>query len=184
MARLPNHTNRDGTPEELRDAFDRVAELRNGAVSGPYGVLLHSPELAVRGAQLSNYVRWQSDLTPEQREIAVLATAREFDAAVMWAGHVRLGREAGVREELIDAVAERRDEALTEEEGEIVRFVRDLFGRNRVPDGAFEALRARLGEQGIVDLVGLVGYYAFVGTALNAFAIEPPEGAPRLPSSG
>lgn len=182
MSRLPNHTERDQTPEHLHEAFDRVAELRNGSVSGPYGVLLHSPELAVRGAQLSNYVRWQSALTPVQREIAVMATAREFDAAVMWAGHVRLGREAGVREELIKVIAERRDlSELLEEEAEIVCFVREIFNENHVSDEAFNALLMRFGEQGVVDLVGLVGYYAFVGTVLNTFEIEPPEGVPHLP---
>ena len=138
MSRLPNHTDRETTPPELHAAFDRVAELRNGAVSGPYGVLLHSPELAVRGAQLSNYVRWQSDLTPAQREIAILTTARAFDAAVMWAGHVRLGREAGVREEVIETIAERGDaSALETEEAEIILFVRELFADNRISEAAF-----------------------------------------------
>ena len=184
MSRLPNHTDRETTPPELHAAFDRVAELRNGAVSGPYGVLLHSPELAVRGAQLSNYVRWQSDLTPAQREIAILTTARAFDAAVMWAGHVRLGREAGVREEVIETTAERGDaSALETEEAEIILFVRELFADNRISEAAFAALHARLGERGIVDLVGLVGYYGFVGTVLNSFEIEPPPDAARLLSS-
>ena len=92
MTRLPNLVDRESVPKELLEAFDRVAELRNGTVSGPYGVLLHSPEVAVRGAALSSYVRFQSALTPSQREIAILVVARELDAAVMWAGHERLGR--------------------------------------------------------------------------------------------
>ena len=182
MSRLPNMTERESVPAALRDAFDEVAGQRGGAVSGPYGVLLHSPELAVRGSALSNYVRFNSDLTPAQREIAIMTVARHFDAAVMWAGHVRLGREAGVRDEVIDAIAHRRDPAgLAAEEAEIVRYVRELFEQNRVADSTYAALHARLGDRGIVDLTGLVGYYAFVGTALNAFEIEAPEGAPRLP---
>lgn len=182
MPRLPNLTDRASLPESLHEAYDQVAGSRQGAVSGPYGVLLHSPELAVRGSALSNYLRWNSDLTPAQREIAVLETARHFDAAVMWAGHLRLAREAGVRDEVAAVVAHRRDLAsLTVEEREIVQYVRELLGGNRVSAPTFEALRTRLGDRGIVDLTGLVGYYAFVGVTLNAFEVEPPAGAVRLP---
>jgi len=174
MARLPNMTNRDEVPAELREAYDRVAELRGGSVSGPYGVLLHSPEAAIRGAALSNYLRWNSAPSAVQRETAILALARHLDARVMWAGHVRIGREAGVREGLIEAIETGVDASeLPAEEGEIVRYVRELFETNRVSDATFDALHARLGDQGIVDLTALLGYYAFVGATLNAFEIEP-----------
>lgn len=182
MPRLPNLTERDDVPAELLDAYDEVTELRNGAVSGPYGVLLHSPQVALRGAALSSYVRFQSALEPHQREIAIMTVARHLDAAVMWAGHIRLGRQAGVREEVIDAIAQHRDlNALTVEEAEIVRYVRELFETNRIAGETFAALHDRLGDRGIVDLTALVGYYGFVGAVLNAFEIEAPEGAPHLP---
>lgn len=184
MPRLSNMTDRAAVPEALHDAYDQVAGDRHGTVSGPYGVLLHSPELAVRGAALSNYLRWNSDLTAAQREIAILAAARHFDAAVMWAGHTRLGREAGVREAAIDLIARGGDPAeLAGEEAEIVRYVRELLDTNRVTDATFRALHRRLGDRGIVDLTGLVGYYAFVAVTLNAFEIEPPAGADRLPAA-
>ncbi len=184
MARLPNLTDRAQVPEALRDAYDQVAALRGGAVSGPYGVLLHSPEVAIRAASLSNFVRWHSDLTPVQREIAVLTTARALNAAVMWAGHVRLGREAGVREDVITAIGQARDPgALQDEEAEIIRYVEQLVRGHRIDEDIFAALHARLGDVGIVDLSGLVGYYTFVGTVLNAFEIEPADGA-LLPEIG
>lgn len=182
MPRLPNLTNRDDVPEELLEAFDAIAGNRQGSVSGPYGVLLHSPELAIRGAALSNYLRWNSVLTPVQLETAVITTARHLRAHVMWSAHVRLGRQAGVREAVIDSVKALDDMAgLTDEEAEIVRFVRELLEDHRVSDGTFAALHSRLGDQGIVDLTGLVGYYQFVGSTLNAFEIVPGEGAEPLP---
>ena len=182
MPRLPNLTNRADVPEELLGAYDRVAEQRNGTVSGPYGVLLHSEEVAVRGATLGSYVRFQSALTPAQREVAILTAARELNAAVMWAGHVQLARDAGVSARTIETIANRHDPATaSEEEAEIIRYVRELHREHRISDETFEALHARLGDKGIVDLTGLVGYYGFVGAVLNAFEVEAPEGAPRLP---
>ena len=182
MPRLPNMTVRDEVPGELTDAYDRVAALRNGAVSGPYGVLLHSPELAEQAAALGQYVRWNSDLTPAQRETAIVTAARQLDARLMWGAHVRLAREAGVREEVIETIGQRADLGeLAEEEAVIVRYVRELLNANRVTNRAFEALRAVVGDRGVVDLTGLIGYYALVGFTLNAFEIEPTEGAEPLP---
>ncbi len=182
MSRLPNMTNRADVPEGLLDAYDQVAGDRHGTVSGPYGVLLHSPELAVRGAALSNYLRWDSYMTAYQRELAILVAARKFDAAVMWAGHVRLGRDAGIADETIERIANHQPlSEFSAEDAEIVGYVRELLETNRVAQPTFDALRARLGDRGIVDITGLVGYYAFVAATLNAFEIEPPGNAVRLP---
>lgn len=182
--RLPNLVKRDEVPEGLLDAYDRVAAARQGTVSGPYGILLHSPELAHRVAVLGEYTRWNSVLTPRQTETAVLAVARELDAAVMWASHVKLGKDAGVPAATIDVIAATADlDTLEPEEAVIVRYVRELAGPgHRVSDATFEATRSLLGDQGVVDLTGLLGYYAIVGYTLNAFEVAPPEGSPTLPA--
>jgi len=184
MARLPNLIDRAEVPAELEEAYDRVAALRNGAVSGPYGILLHSPELAERAAALGKFVRWNSDLTAAQRETAIITAARHWDAELMWGAHVRLGREAGVRDEVIAAVGSRGAlDALEADERAIVGYVRALLETNRVDEPTFEALRELVGEQGIVDLTGLVGYYATVGFTLNAFEVPPPAGSEPLPAA-
>jgi 4-carboxymuconolactone decarboxylase len=182
MPRLPNLTDREQLPEGLREAYDRVAAARQGAVSGPYGVLLHSPELAERTAELGNYLRWNSVLNARQTETAVLAVAREMDAALMWDAHVRIGLKAGVPQTTIDVIAaEGALHTLEAEETAIIGYVRELLRDHRVQDATFEGVRSRLGDQGVVDLTGLLGYYSIVGHTLNAFEIEPPEGALRLP---
>ena len=182
MPRIPNLTSRDETPEELREAYDEVAGKRGGGVSGPYGVLLHSPEVAIRGSHLGNYVRFNSRLTPMQRELTTLCIGRHMNADVIWAGHVRMGLDVGVRQEAIDAIAHRADVSnLTAEEREITQYVRELLETNHVSAATFEALRARHGNAGVVDLAGLMGYYLFVAVALNTFEVEAPADAARLP---
>lgn len=183
MARLPNLTDREQVPEHLRESYDRVAGLRQGAVSGPYGVLLHSPELAELVAALGNYVRWNAALTPRQTETAVLTAAREWDARLMWGSHVRLGAEAGVPDVTIKIIGQRGTvDSLEADEAAIVTYVRELLRAHRVAQPTFDALRAIVGDQGIVDLTGLVGYYGLVASILNAFEVEPLAGAPDLPA--
>lgn len=183
MTRLPNLTKRDDVPEELLEAYDRVAAARQGVVSGPYGILLHSPELALRTALLGEYTRWNSVLTDRQTETGVLAMARELDADVMWASHVKIGTEAGVPAGTIEAIATRAPlDALEPDEAAIIQYVRELMGAtHRISDATFEAARTALGDQGVVDLTGLLGYYSIVGYTLNAFEVAPPAGSPALP---
>lgn len=182
MTRLPNMLDRDAIAPDLVDAYDRVASFRNGAVSGPYGILLHSPELAERAAAFGQFVRWNSDLSPAQRETAIITAARNWDAELMWGSHVRLAREAGVREEVIAAVGTRADlDGLDQGEAAIVRYVREMLEGNRASDATFEAPRSIVGDRGIVDLTGLVGYYATVALTLNAFEVPPPAGVDPLP---
>src|SRR3546814_6647497 len=101
----------------------------------------------------------------------------------MWASHVRIGGEAGVPDATIEVIATTGDlGALDPDEAAIVQYVRELFGlTHRVTDATFEATRAALGEHGVVDLTGLLGYYSIVGYTLNAFEVEPPAGSPALP---
>lgn len=172
MTRLPNLTDRDSLSAALQESYDAVAAERNGAVSGPFGILLHSPELAIRGARLGSYVRFQSELSAVDRETAIITTGHHFEAEVEWVAHSRLAREAGVREAVIEAVDDGGSlEALTDEESQIVSFVRELLDVHRVSEETFESVRGRLGDRGIVELTGLVGYYSFVACTLNAFEV-------------
>jgi 4-carboxymuconolactone decarboxylase len=164
MTRIPQLTDRDQLDDEGRDAFDAVAARRGGRVGGPFGVMMHSPQVAARVARLGDYLRFDCVLDPAERELAIISVAREFDAELEWAAHVRLARENGVSDQTVEVVANRGDlAALEPHEAQIVAYVRELLGpAHRVSDATFEAARARLGERGVVDLTALVA------TALGA----------------
>ena len=111
-------------------------------------MLMHSPEVAGRTAQLGTYVRFESTLAPVERELTILTAARECDCAFEWAAHVPLAREAGVREEAIAVVGRRGElDALQDEEAFIVRYGRELLTDHRVGETTFAAARSRLGER-------------------------------------
>jgi 4-carboxymuconolactone decarboxylase len=176
-ARVPLVDRASATPAQLA-AWDRIAQSR-GRVAGPFAALLHSPELARRIAETGHYVRFDGPLAQADRELAIITVARAFDCRYEWAAHAVLARRAGVREEAIVAVGERRAPAgLTPAEAEVHGYAAALLGEHRVSDAAFAALERRFGREGLVDLTATIGYYAMIACALNAFGIEPAGGEP------
>src|SRR3972149_5181268 len=173
MPRLPEILDRDALPEDKREAFDYLVKTR-GSVRLPFPPLLHSPDVAQRVAHVGTYVRFESGLAANVRELAVLTAARELDVAFEWAAHVRGANDAGLSQAAVDAIAHRRDLAgLSEEEALPVRFARALLIDHRVPDATFEAARRRYGDPGVIDLAAAAGYYSMIGALFNALAIEP-----------
>lgn len=166
-----------------QQAWDAVAERRGGRVGGPFGVLMHSPAAAERVARVGDHVRFDLDLTPAERELAIIAVAREFDVDVEWAGHTRLALEAGVPEATVQVVATGGDvTGLTTNEAQILTYVRELLGpKRRVSETTFMALQGRLGDRTMVDLATLVGYYAMLGCALNTFEVPAGPDSRALP---
>ncbi|MBI2492477.1 MAG: carboxymuconolactone decarboxylase family protein [Candidatus Rokubacteria bacterium] len=181
MARIPSITRKDELAPEHHAVWEAIAQSR-GHVIGPFTALLHRPELARRVSELGAWVRFESALAPADRELLILTVARTFDCRFEWAAHVPLARQAGVREEAIAALRDRRAPAgLTAPEAALVGYVGQLLAKHRVDDATFAALRARLGDRGLVEVTASAGYYALIACTLNAFAIEPEPGAERLP---
>jgi 4-carboxymuconolactone decarboxylase len=181
MPRIAEVTEREALPADQQPIFDAIAESR-GRVGPPFSVLLNSPEVAGRIAHLGAYLRFDSSISAHDREIAILATAREADCSFEFAGHARLAREAGIREEAIEALRTRADlDAFSADEALIVGFSQQLLREHRVDAGSYEAVRARLGDAGLVDLTALLGYYTMLACSFNAFEVGSPEGELSLP---
>jgi 4-carboxymuconolactone decarboxylase len=180
-SRIPLVTDRDQLPEAARHNYDRIADPR-GDVAGPFGALLNSPEVGGRVGHLGAYLRFEGDLPAPLRELAVLATAREFDCPYEWAVHEPLAREVGVDAATIEAVATGAslDDA-PETETLVVRYGRELVSHNCVPDALYEETVDRLGVQGITELTATIGYYSMLACVLNAFEILPQGDHSTLP---
>ena len=104
------------------------------------------------------------------------------DCQYEWSAHAPMAQRAGVRDEAIDAVANKAPVGdLTEEEALIISYARELLGDNRVSEQTFYDARTRFGDQGVTELTATLGYYTMLACALNAFEVEPPDGTPRLP---
>lgn len=181
MARIPTIERKEQLAPEHHAVYDLIGRSR-GRVAGPFTVLLHSPQIAGRTGELGAYIRFESKLTPHDRELAVITAAREMDCQYEWAAHVLEARKAGVREEAIAAIRDRRAPAgLTADEAQLVNYVRQLMQKHRVDEGTFTAVRERFGVQALVELTATVGYYGMIACTLNAFEAAPAPGEDRLP---
>ena len=181
MPRLPEVLDRDALPEDKREIHDYLAQTR-GAVRLPFSAFLNNPELTYRIAHVGSYIRFDSSLPDRVRELAIMATAREVSARFEWAGHVRLARELGISDDMIDAIANRKaPEGFSEDDALPVKVAQALLKDHVLSDDLFNAAHAKFGNAGVVELLATVGYYSLMGCVLNGLQIEPPADAPQLP---
>ncbi|HEV7665978.1 MAG TPA: carboxymuconolactone decarboxylase family protein [Chloroflexota bacterium] len=180
MPRIKLITEKADLPADRHAEFDRIVDVLH-AVRGPFALLMWSPGLAQKVMEAGAHVRLNSTLSPVQRELAILAVAREKDAAYEWASHVGTGRKAGLREEAIEAVRHSRDVSeLEPDERDIVLFVRQLLQHNRVEQPLFDGLVQRHGERWLVELAGTVGQYQYISAINNTFDLQPAPDADQL----
>ena len=181
MARLPNLEKVQLRPED-HQFYESIADSR-GSVRGPYGVLLHSPDLAARVAHTGTYVRFNFDMTEALKETIIITTAREIRSQYEFSAHARLARQAGVSDETIKAIANGSAPAgLSGDEELLVKYVKELVQNHKISDQTFNAVKDKFGTQRTVEITGLVGHYLLVGQILLAFEVDLPDGIePEIP---
>ena len=160
-------------PAQMTDAQSKAAAeftvIRNGAgLSGPFFPLLRSPELMVRASALGEYLRYRSALPPRLSEFVILLTAREWDQQYEWNAHYGLALKAGVSAEMAGAIADgRRPAGMAADHEALYDFCDELLRTKAVSDQTYQRAVALFGEQGVVDTVGIVGYYSMLAMVLN-----------------
>jgi len=163
-------------PAEMTPAQRSVHDAIAG---GPLAVWLHRPELAQHAQALGRYCRYETALPPRLSELAILVLARVWGSEYEWYVHKPIALAAGVSPQLVEAI---RSHAAPEfdhaGEAAIYRFLMELHQGRRVSDAAYAEAVAQLGEPGVIDLVGLAGYYTLISMTINIFEIALPAGVP------
>ena len=169
------------TPAQ-REAVDAFRIARGTAISGPFYPLLRSPELMTRTRAMGDYLRFKSALPPRLSEFVILLTAREWTQQYEWNAHYPLAIKAGAKREVLDAIAEgSRPSGMTEEEAILYDFCRELHHDKAVSDATYDRAIKAFGEQGVVDAIGITGYYTMLAMTLNTARTPAPEtGSPVL----
>ena len=171
---MPTPTDRmPPLPREQLDDAQRAAadELIAGprkGVKGPFVPLLRSPELMARLQKVGEYLRFESALPPRLSEFATVLVARRWAQQFEWAVHVPLAIAAGTLPATIDALrAGIRPATMSDDEALLHDFVNELVDRRGVSAALYRDAVGRLGEHGVLDLIGLVGYFTTISMVLN-----------------
>jgi 4-carboxymuconolactone decarboxylase len=168
----------DKLTEAQKKAVEEFKAARSVEISGPFIPLLRSPEVLTRARALSDYLRYRSALPPRLSEFVILMTARAWTQNYEWNAHEPLARQAGLNPAVIKAIAEgRRPEGMADDE-EILFALCDELRRNQsVSDQTYARAVAKFGEQGVIDTIGLTGYYTMIAMVLNTARTPLPAGA-------
>ena len=189
LARLPR-VQRGDLDTIGRDAFDTYVRPGTGyetGLRGPIGMWMHSPELAEAMFDVRQRVRYGSEKDQRLTELTIIAAAREIDSQYIYTAHEPAAKNSGLEQGIIDIVRFRKslDEVtetngLGEPEETIIRFTREVISEEKVSSATFAKAIELFGNEGVVDLTSLIGYYSFVSLTLKAFDVQRPIGSDLL----
>ena len=179
--RMPPIPKEQWTDAQVKAAAD-FARMRGQEVFGPFALMLRSPEVMLRAAAMGDYMRYKTSLPAALNEFIILLTARHWSQQFEWYVHQPAALKAGLSERIVGAVADdQRPDAMSDEETIVYDFTTELLRLQDVSDGTFARARERFGDTGIIDMIGVAGYYAFLSMMMNVARTAVPDSkVPRL----
>lgn len=159
--------------------YRELASGPRGGVRGPFNPLLRSPVLADRAQKLGEFLRFESSIPARLNEFAILITARHWNAQYEWHAHHIHAMKGGLKPEVAADLAQgRRPANMQEDEAIVYDFCHELHANKSVSDATYDATLKKFGERGVIDLIGVSGYYTLVSMVLNVDRQPLPEGTP------
>jgi 4-carboxymuconolactone decarboxylase len=167
------------TPEQ-RKVHEAIVAGPRGGLHGPLKIWLRSPEFAARAQDLGAFCRYHTSLPKRLSELAILITGAHWKAGFEWFVHAPTAIEAGIAPDAVEAIRTGRKPLLArKDEAALYDFTRELLETHRVGEATYRRAEAELGTVGIVELVGILGYYGLISMTINAFRVPIPEGHPE-----
>lgn len=170
------------TWDQMNDAqkkmtIDTLTGPRRG-LGGPFNVLLRSPEMGDLAMKFGEYSRFRPEVPAKLRELAIIVTARHWTAQFEWNAHRNAAAQAGLSADIITAIANRkRPTGMQPDEEAVYNFANELLETKQVTDATFKNVKDRFGEKGVVDIIGIMGWYQMVSMLLNVDRYPLPAGA-------
>jgi 4-carboxymuconolactone decarboxylase len=164
------------TPEQKR-VHDQIVSGKRGRFGGPFQLLIRAPGVCEHAAPLGEHLRWGTTLPDRLSELAIITTARFWRAQYEWYAHAPLAEQAGVPAAAIEAIRTGGAPVFTAKDETLVYTIcSEIFRTQRLSDGQFGEAVAALGEQGLVEIISIIGYYTLIGNTLNVFQVPLPAG--------
>lgn len=169
--------------EAQKAAATELASGPRGQVRGPFNVLLRSPELMSPVQKVGEYLRFKCTLDRRIAEMATLIAARHWTQVYEWSAHHPLALKAGLKPEIAQAIADgRRPGGMAVDEEIVYDLLTECLQNKSVSDVTYDRAVKQFGEQKLVDLLAIAGYYALLAMLLNVSRTPLPEGQePGMP---
>ncbi|CAB3750354.1 carboxymuconolactone decarboxylase family protein [Paraburkholderia solisilvae] len=178
--RLPDFQPAAATGEQ-KAVLDEILSGPRGNLNGPFLGWIFSPQLAQHAQRLGAFCRYQTGLPLRLSELAILVTASRWQAQAEWYIHYPIALQAGLPADLAEAIRVGAEPAFVDTDDHLIyRFATELYETKRVSDATYRQAVDRFGHTVVVNLVGLLGYYALVAMTLNVFDMRA-EGQQSLP---
>ncbi len=171
------------TLDKMTDLQKKYAEEiikgPRGALYGPFIPLIRSPELMDRSQRIGEYLRYKSAIGTKLTEFVIMIVARQWTQQVIWAIHEPIVLKAGVKPEIVQAIADgRRPMGMNEDEEMLYNFCMELHTNKSITDVTYDRVLKRFGEQGVIDTLGINGYYSMIAMVMNATRTAVPDNKP------
>jgi len=173
-------------PEQYDEAQKKAAAefqaARKGPAFGPFLVLMRSPELMNAYRTFGDYLRFKASVGNKLTELVILVTAREWTQDYEWYVHAPIALKHGISQDIIDAIAHgRRPTDMSEDMEVCYDLTIELHRNKRVADTTYARAVKLFGEKGVIDIVGINGYYTSLAMAMNTTRMPIPADGKRLP---
>ena len=166
--------------EAQRDAVEEFKTARDTTrFGGPFVPLLRSPEMLSRARNVGDYVRFNSALPPRLSEFVILITARHWTQQYEWTAHAAIAERAGLAPEIINAVSDgRRPDEMADDEATVYDFCMELLRTQGVSDPTYARAVSLFEEKGVIDTIGIMGYYSMLAMVMNTARTPLADGVP------
>lgn len=165
---------------EQRAVYDAIVAGPRGMVAGPLAVWLESPGLADKAQALGAFCRYGSTLPARLSELAILITAAFWRAGYEWQSHAPLALKAGIAPAVLESIRTAQTPAFEKsDEQAVYDIARELLDTRNVSEATYRRAVSEFGQKAVVELVGVLGYYALVAMTIKTFEVAVPEGMPE-----
>ena len=160
----------DKLTDAQKKALDQFISKRGGPlVRGPFLALLRSPDVMTPAEILGEYLQFKTVLPPKLREFVILITARQWTQDTEWNSHVAIAQKDGLGPEITKQLAAgERPTGMSEDEAAVYDFCDELHRNHSVSDATYGKALAKFGEQGVVDIISVNGYYTWFAMIMNS----------------